>query len=182
MLKSKALVIACIAFLGLAAAMGCAKKAKVPPPPPPPPPVQKEEPKPAEQQMQTLEQPPDLLSYDLQKLNEMGILKDIYFDFDRYNIRPDQQPRVQEDAATLKKYASLRILIEGHCDERGSNEYNMALGWKRANTVKEALIALGVDPSRIETISYGEERPFALCHDESCWSQNRRGHFVIIAK
>lgn len=181
-MKQKGLIHGTLFLLLVISALGCAKKAKVPPPPPPPPPPVQEEAPPVEEKMKTLEEEPDIMSYDLQKLNEMGLLKDIFFDFDKYDIRPDQKPRLDENVQTLKKYPNLRILIEGHCDERGSNEYNMALGWKRANTVKDYLIANGIDASRIETISYGEERPFALCHNETCWSQNRRAHFVIIAK
>lgn len=108
--------------------------------------------------------------------------KDVFFDFDKYNIREDQIPNLQHDAEFLKKWKTVRILIEGHCDERGTNEYNMALGWRRANAAKEYLVSLGIDPSRIDTISYGEERPFALGHNEDAWWQNRRAHFVAIAK
>ncbi len=161
---------------------GCSRKEVAPPPPPPKPEVKEpvEPPEPPKMHKMTQEDP--ILSRSLQDLNEMGLLKDIFFDFNKYNIREDQWPRLQEDIQVLKKYPNFRILIEGHCDERGSNEYNMALGWKRANTVRDALIQAGISPSRIETISYGEERPFETCHNETCWSKNRRAHFVIIGK
>ena len=76
----------------------------------------------------------------------------------------------------------MNVMLEGHCDERGTREYNIALGNRRAEAARQYLAALGIDPARIQTISYGREKPFADCHDESCWSQNRRAHFVITAK
>lgn len=117
---------------------------------------------------------------DLEEISKE--FKDVFFDFDKYNIREDQVPNLQANADFLKKWKTVRILIEGHCDERGTNEYNMALGWRRANAAKEYLVSLGIDASRIDTISYGEERPFALGHNEDAWWQNRRAHFVAIAK
>ena len=86
------------------------------------------------------------------------------------------------NAEWLKKWPTVKIQIEGHCDERGSNKYNMALGDKRANAARDYLVSLGIDASRVTTISYGEERPFVEGHDEAAWSQNRRGHFVVTAK
>ena len=82
----------------------------------------------------------------------------------------------------MKKWPTVKIQIEGHCDERGSNKYNMALGDKRANATKDYLVSLGIDAARVTTISYGEERPFVTGHDEAAWAQNRRGHFVVTAK
>jgi peptidoglycan-associated lipoprotein len=108
--------------------------------------------------------------------------KDAFFDYDKYDIREDQVANLQADADFLKKHGTVRILIEGHCDERGTNEYNMALGAKRANATKDYLVSLGIDSSRIETISFGEEKPFASGHDEDSWWQNRRAHFVATAK
>ena len=103
----------------------------------------------------------------------------IYFDFDRFNIRSDQRDRIEENADFLKQRSSARIRIEGNCDERGTNEYNMALGERRARSAKKYLVNLGVAGSRIETISYGEEKPLNYGHDELSWSQNRRDDFVI---
>ena len=103
----------------------------------------------------------------------------IYFDFDKFNVRVDQRARIEEDADFLKQRLSVRIRIEGNCDERGTNEYNMALGERRARSAKKYLMNLGVDGSRIETISYGEEKPLNYGHDELSWSQNRRDDFVI---
>ena len=105
-------------------------------------------------------------------------VKDIYFDYDKYDVRMDQQSSLQGDASFLKEHSAMRITIEGHCDERGSTEYNLALGTNRADTVKNALVQAGVTGDRIKTISYGKEKPFCTEHNESCWQQNRRGHFV----
>ncbi len=105
-------------------------------------------------------------------------VKDIFFDYDKYDIRPDQQANLQADAAWLKEHSNVSFTVEGHCDERGSTEYNLALGDNRANAVKNALVQAGVDASRIRTISYGKEKPFCTESNEQCWQQNRRGHFV----
>lgn len=105
-------------------------------------------------------------------------LKTVYFDFDDPSIRTDQQAVLQSDADFLKANADLKPMIEGSCDERGTNEYNMALGDRRAHGVKNYLVNLGIDPARLSTVSYGEEKPVATCHDESCWWQNRRADFT----
>lgn len=106
-------------------------------------------------------------------------VKDVYFDYDSEAIRPDQQSSVQGDAQFLGQHPSMQITVEGHCDERGSTEYNLALGDRRANSVKNALTAAGVNVSRIKTISYGKEKPFCTESNETCWQQNRRGHFAL---
>ncbi len=105
-------------------------------------------------------------------------IKNIFFDFDKYNIRADQEQAMQADAQFLAQHPNIKFTIEGHCDERGSIEYNVALGDNRANSVKQALVAAGVNADRIHTISYGKERPVCTEHNEECWQQNRRGHFV----
>jgi peptidoglycan-associated lipoprotein len=105
-------------------------------------------------------------------------VKDIYFDYDKYDVRADQQGSLQGDAQFLQQHSNIHITIEGHCDERGSTEYNLALGASRADAVKNALIQAGVGGDRIKTISYGKEKPFCTESNESCWQQNRRGHFV----
>jgi peptidoglycan-associated lipoprotein len=125
-----------------------------PPPPPPPQPTASEE---------------DLFNQNV---------KDIYFDFDKYDIRGDQQTAVQGDAAFLKQHPDIKLTLEGHCDERGSTEYNLALGDNRANAAKNALVQNGVPAESIKTISYGKEKPFCTEHTEDCWQQNRRAHFV----
>jgi peptidoglycan-associated lipoprotein len=105
-------------------------------------------------------------------------VKDIYFDYDKYDIRADQQTAAQGDAAFLKQHPNIKVTIEGHCDERGSTEYNLALGDNRANAAKNALVQAGIPADSIKTISYGKEKPFCTDHNEQCWQQNRRAHFV----
>jgi len=105
-------------------------------------------------------------------------IHDIYFAYDKSDIAPDQQSSLQGDAQFLQQHASIHITVEGHCDERGSTEYNLALGTSRADAVKSALIQAGVSGDRIKTYSYGKEKPFCTESNESCWQQNRRGHFV----
>jgi len=108
--------------------------------------------------------------------------KPIYFDFDKSFIKPEYRPVLEEKAALLKDNPNIHIRIEGNCDERGTNEYNIALGERRANSAKSFLVSLGISPDRVETISYGEERPFSLGHDEDSWSKNRRDDFLIIGE
>ena len=113
---------------------------------------------------------------------ESKLLKDIHFDFDKYDIRPGDADILRENAALLTKNATLKIQIEGHCDERGTIEYNLALGERRANSAKKGLISLGIKADRISTISYGKEKPLDPGHNEEAWSKNRRGHFIILSK
>ena len=127
------------------------------PPPPPPPP------------------PPSLTEEQLFAQN----VKDVYFDYDKSDVRADQQSLVQADAAFLQQHPNMSVTIEGHCDERGSTEYNLALGDNRASAVKNALVAAGVPADRVKTVSFGKEKPFCTESNEACWQQNRRGHFVL---
>jgi peptidoglycan-associated lipoprotein len=113
---------------------------------------------------------------------ESSLLKDIYFDFDKYDVRPEDALILKENAALLNKYPSVKIQIEGHCDERGTNEYNLALGERRANSTKNYLVSLGISPDRISIISYGEEKPLDPGHGEEAWAKNRRAHTIITAK
>jgi len=106
----------------------------------------------------------------------------IFFDFDDYTIRSDMWDRIRTNAKYLLERKDVKIVLEGNCDERGTNEYNLALGMKRALEVKKALVRLGVDESRIEVVSFGEERPICSEHDESCYALNRRVDFVIKQK
>ncbi|MDE2484414.1 MAG: peptidoglycan-associated lipoprotein Pal [candidate division NC10 bacterium] len=109
-------------------------------------------------------------------------VKDIYFDFDRSAIREDSKTLLNENVEWFRKNSAAKATIEGHCDERGSSEYNLALGERRARAARDYLVAAGVAASRISTISFGKERPFVLGHDESAWKWNRRAHFVLSAK
>jgi peptidoglycan-associated lipoprotein len=108
-------------------------------------------------------------------------LKDIYFDFDRYDLRADAREMLKTNADWLRANSATRIEIEGHCDERGTNEYNLALGARRAQSVKDYLVTLGISAERLSTISYGEELPVCREKTEQCWQQNRRARLVVIA-
>lgn len=121
-------------------------------------------------------------SSPLDDLNKSGLLKPAFFVVDSHELNDEGRMIVSANADVLKKYATWQITVEGHADERGTAEYNLALGEKRANAVKTYLISLGVSPDRLKVISYGKEFPFNPGHDESAWSQNRRAHFVITAK
>lgn len=103
----------------------------------------------------------------------------VYFDFDSSVLSPEARQTLEAQAEWLKKYADVRFSIEGHCDERGTREYNLALGERRAAAAKNYLVALGIDESRLDTISYGKERPYALGHDDAAWSQNRRAVSMV---
>ncbi len=105
-------------------------------------------------------------------------LKDVFFAYDKSALPADQQGSLNEDAAWLKANPGVKITVEGHCDERGTTEYNLALGDRRAKAVKDYLIRAGIATDRISTISYGKERPFVIGHDETAWKWNRRGHLV----
>ncbi|HEU4371380.1 MAG TPA: peptidoglycan-associated lipoprotein Pal [Methylomirabilota bacterium] len=106
-------------------------------------------------------------------------LKDIHFDFDKYDIRPVDAKVLDSNATWLKSNPNHLILIEGHCDERGTNEYNLALGERRAKSTMNYLVSQGVQASRITIISYGEERPACAQKNEECWAKNRRAHFLV---
>ena len=105
-------------------------------------------------------------------------MKDVFYDYDSYDISAQYQQVLQADARFLQQHPNMKFTIEGHCDERGSTEYNLALGDNRANAAKQALVQLGISADRIRTISYGKEKPFCTESNESCWQQNRRAHFV----
>jgi peptidoglycan-associated lipoprotein len=108
-----------------------------------------------------------------------GPMLPVYFDFDKSNIRDDQKARLEGNGDFLSAHAKVMIAIEGNCDERGTNEYNMALGERRAQTAKKYLMNLGIAEDRLNTVSYGEEKPLLYGHDELSWAQNRRDDFVI---
>jgi peptidoglycan-associated lipoprotein len=108
------------------------------------------------------------------------IFKDVLFDYDRYTIRPDARPALDAVASFLGNNLNLNVVIEGHCDERGTDEYNLALGEKRSRATKDYLVSLGVSPLRMIIITYGEEKPLCTEKDDVCWQQNRRAHFAIV--
>jgi peptidoglycan-associated lipoprotein len=122
------------------------------------------------------------LPEDLAELNARGYLQDVFFDTDRFDLTPSARDSLAANAAWLQDHLTISILIEGHCDERNTREYNLALGERRASAVRDYLVFLGIPPQRIQIISYGEERPFALGSTESAWRLNRRAHFVIVAR
>jgi peptidoglycan-associated lipoprotein len=111
-----------------------------------------------------------------------GLLGDVYYDFDEYDLRPEARDRLAQNAEFMREHAEFIFAIEGHCDERGTNEYNLALGDRRASSARNYLSSLGIDSSRMSTISYGEERPQCAEGSESCWQLNRRAHFVITGR
>jgi peptidoglycan-associated lipoprotein len=121
--------------------------------------------------------PPPQASATEEELFSQNV-KDIYFDYDKSDVRSDQQSAVQGDIAFLRQHSNISFTVEGHCDERGSTEYNLALGDSRASAVRNALVQGGVAGDHVKTISYGKERPFCTESNEQCWQQNRRGHFV----
>ena len=126
-------------------------------------------------------QPEAPVHISVDELNRKGYVRDAFFDYNQYEIRPDQRDTLTKDGAWLRERPTVKILIEGHCDERGTAQYNMALGQQRAEAVKDYLVQLGIDPARIQIISYGKERPFVTGHDERAWAQNRRDHFLVTA-
>ncbi len=122
------------------------------------------------------------LPEDLADLNARGYLEDVFFDTDRFDLSPEARGILAKNANWMLRYSTVLILVEGHCDERNTREYNLALGDRRSNSVRDYLVSLGVDATRIRTISYGEERPFALGATEEAFRLNRRAHFVITAR
>jgi peptidoglycan-associated lipoprotein len=113
---------------------------------------------------------------------ESKLLKDIHFDYDQYDVRPEDAEVLKETGALLKRFAKVKIQIEGHCDERGTNEYNLALGERRSDSTRKYLLSLGISPDRIAIISYGEEKPLDSSSSEEAWARNRRAHTVILSK
>ena len=132
--------------------------------------------------------PPEPIAEDavagksLDDLNRDSPLTPVFFELDSSDLSGDAQATLQQNAGVLKKYGTWQITIEGHCDERGSAEYNLALGERRAIAARDYLVSLGVSANRVRTVSYGKEFPFEPAHEEAAWSRNRRAHFVITAK
>jgi peptidoglycan-associated lipoprotein len=130
-----------------------------------------------------IRQPVDTVtSASIEELNKNSLLKPAFFALDSYELDDTGRAVVTADADLLKKYPTWKITVEGHADERGTAEYNLALGERRATAVKTYLLSLGIGEDRLQTVSYGKEFPFDPGHDEGAWSKNRRAHFVITAK
>lgn len=177
------------ALVLLLVAVGCSgKKApKIPPPPPPPPAATT----PATTDVQPPPTPVDSgpvappQAMDLQELQDRaereGLLGDVYYNFDSYGLDDQARQRLTKNAEFFRSSqgADLTFTVEGHCDERGTNEYNIALGQRRGATAVDYLVSLGISASRFKSISYGEERPFCTESSEACWQRNRRARFVI---
>ena len=171
----------------------CAKKIPPPPPPPPDPPpapaAPPPPPPPAPAPKPPPPAPPAPLTEDelfarktLDQLNAEMPLGDVSFDYDMAVIRDDQRGILQKNADFLRRWLTTRVAVEGHADSRGTNEYNLALGQRRANAVRDYLLSLGVSGDRMVTVSKGEEAPQCTEENETCWARNRRGHFVFTAK
>jgi peptidoglycan-associated lipoprotein len=185
MKKVLILSLACLLVLGFA--VSC--KPKVQPAPAAPakpqvkeqpkvekvePPAKIERPAPTEEEL--------FLAKSLDQINKEKPLAMIHFDYDKFAIRDDAKPVLESNAAWLKKFKSAKILIEGHCDERGTEDYNLALGEKRAKSAYDYLVSLGVAAERMKTISYGKSQPIDLGKDEAAWQKNRRAQFLVIEK
>jgi peptidoglycan-associated lipoprotein len=175
-------------ILAMAALSACHHKPKGGPPaaaptPPPavpvaPPPA----PAPAAPEQPVVDEYERLRQTASDEIEKMGLLADIHFDYDKAELREGDRQILARNAETLKKFDFLRIKVEGHCDERGSVEYNLALGQRRAAAAHDYLISLGVGADRLETVSYGKEVPLCQESTEECWARNRRDHFAVTGK
>jgi peptidoglycan-associated lipoprotein len=181
-----------VAFAAIVAG-GCGKKQPpvarpIPPPPPPNTAANTRPPAPPEPVNEPTIVPPEpvrddrISSASLDDLNRNSPLKPVFFELDSDEIGPPAKSVLEENAAVLKKYSTWAVTIEGHCDERGTAEYNLALGERRALAARAYLLSAGIPGERLRTVSYGKEFPFDPGHDESAFSKNRRAHFVITAK
>ena len=187
--RNTTIVVAIVLAMAVTAACGKKKVATGPQPPPieepgpvpptPPPPERVEEATPVTQPKLADD---SISNKSLDDLNRDSPLKPVFFALDGAELDDSARAVATANAAILKKYTSWGITVEGHCDERGTAEYNLALGERRAVAVKTYLSSLGISPDRIRTVSYGKEFPFDMGHSEDAWSKNRRGHFVITSK
>jgi len=185
--------LAPIALCGAIVLTGCHKKVPPPAPPPPAPPqtaaAPPPPPPPAPAPAPAPAPPTAPLTEDqvfarksLEQLNSEHPLDDVYFELDMSDIRNEGRASLQKDADWLKRWTSTKVTVEGHCDSRGSSEYNLALGSRRAAAVRDYLVSLGVAADRVTVVSKGKEQPVCSEEQESCWQKNRRGHFQITAK
>jgi peptidoglycan-associated lipoprotein len=191
MLRSR-LTFLLVALTLTVALPGCGRKkpAAAPPPPPPPPAAAPEAPPPPPPPAPA-ETPPEekplseeeiFARKSLEDLNAEQPLTDVYFELDSAELDEEARASLQKNMEWLKRWPTTKVLIEGHCDVRGTTEYNLALGERRATTVSSYLVSLGLEPDRVSTVSKGKEDPFCTENAETCWQQNRRGHFLIAAK
>jgi peptidoglycan-associated lipoprotein len=192
-MRKTASLLAIAVVITAITASACAKKpAPIARPMPPPPAMPgtgtTTPPRPPERVAEPMVVPPEPVPEDtvgsksLDDLNRDSPLKPVFFELDSAELSQESQSTLQENATVLKKYATWQITIEGHCDERGSAEYNLALGERRALVARDYLVSLGVVAPRVRTVSYGKEFPFEPGHEEGSWIKNRRAHFVITAK
>lgn len=189
-MSRSACLCAAVALAVAVSAGACAKKKPEPPAPaPPPPPAEKTTPAPPPPPPPAPKPEPAPLSEEeifakmtLDELNAKKPLGDVFFDYDSVVIKPEGRTALQKNFEYLKRWASTRIMVEGHADSRGTNEYNLALGERRAAAVRDYLVSLGLDNARASIVSKGEEQPQCTEENESCWQKNRRGTFVFTAK
>ncbi len=184
------LLVAALALVGLFIGMAC-KSAPPAEAPVTNPPAFESKPQPAERVDETksfkeAEVPAENLresaSSLAEKLNTQGVLQAIRFDFDKYDLKPEAIRTLGDNASKIKQYAQFKVRVEGNCDERGTVEYNLALGEKRARAGRDYLVSLGIPTQRLRIISYGKERPADQGHNEDAWSKNRRDDFVFLAE
>ena len=184
-MRKTALVV--LAAATLAWAPACGPK-KPPAATAAPPPVVPEAPPPAPPPAPRAEAPPQVDEYarlkamSAEEIEKSGLLGEIYFEFDKADIRDAERATLQKNAAALKRFDFLRVTIEGHCDERGTVEYNLALGERRARAAYDYVVSLGVPADRLKTVSYGKEVPVCQQSTEECWQKNRRAHFTVSGK
>lgn len=188
-MRSMRLLAILLLAVGLLAAAGCGRTKKAQTAPDAAAPAAYEAPAPAPAPAPEPAAPapdPDPLAGDLDSVNEylrrQGLLGDVYFDYDRAELSSETRDRLARNARFLTEHSQFRLTIEGHCDERGTSEYNLALGERRAAAVREYLSSLGVSSDRLTTLSYGKERPVCTEGDESCWRLNRRAHHVVTGR
>jgi peptidoglycan-associated lipoprotein len=185
--------IIAVGLVTLITACGKKQPPATPVPPPPPPPVVNTPPPPPPAPTPQPPPPPTpaprapteeeiFAKMTLDELNAKGVLEDVLFDYDKSDLTERSRTSLQKNADWIRKWSSTRVMIEGHADSRGTNEYNLALGERRAAAVRDYLVSLGVDVSRLAIVSKGEEQPICREESEECFARNRRGHFIITAK
>jgi peptidoglycan-associated lipoprotein len=169
-MKKAALVLLTVAIVVSAAA--CGKKPVTEPPPPPP----------RAEVAPVVDEYARIKAMSAEEIEKSGLLAEVYFDYDKAEIREQDRAILAKDAETLKRFDFLRVTVEGHCDERGAVDYNLALGDRRAKAAYDYLVSLGVPADRLKVVSYGKEVPVCTQSNEECWQKNRRAHFTVTGK